>query len=137
MQDSTEDSRQKKTKCIDSQEKMVAQLFNAIIDTKLLNQKITELYTRVDSNDKKHTEAINELRNLFTTQNTSVLESIALLKGSLDAFSERVAPYVDKAEDAKSFIQKWSPYAVVILLAYLAFGEKAELVAKFLIKVTS
>lgn len=137
MQESTEESRQRKTKCIDSQERMVKELFSAIVDTKMLNNKMTELYAKVDSNDRKHTEAINDLRNSVTAQNQAVLGSVESLKASMGAFIQQVGPYVEKAEGAKSFINKWSPYATVILVLYTAFGEKTEKLVSFLIKVAS
>lgn len=137
MQDSTEDRRIKKSQCIDSQERMVKELFSAIVDTKMLSGKLTELHAIVNANDKKHTESINALRDSFTAQNTIVLENLAAFKNSFDHLSSRVGPYVEKAEGAKSLIQKWSPWLCVALLGIMAFGEKADKLIELLIKVVS
>lgn len=135
MQDSTEDSRIYKTQCISSQEKLVQSLVDAVVDTKLLNKKITELYAKVDRNDKKHTDAINGMHKEFTEQHKALIDNVRELKEAFDSFSEKVGPYVTKVEGAKGLINKWSPIVAIGSLLLLAFGDKAEKAIALLIKV--
>lgn len=135
MQDSTEDSRNHKTQCISGQEKLVQSLVDAVVDTKLLNKKITELDAKVDRNDKKHTDAINSMHREFTEQHKLLIDNMAEFKVSFDLFIEKVDPYVTKVEGAKGFINKWSPIVAIGSLLLLAFGDKAEKAIALLIKV--
>ena len=129
MPESTEERQ--KTQCISGQERLVMEAFNTMVEVRLFSQKLSELSEKVDRNDKKHTDAIGDLRKFFLDQNMVVVESVGDLKKSVDAVIAHVTPMVDREEKAKSFILKWSIPTILALLAVIMFGGYATELGQF------
>ena len=124
MPDQTEERQ--KTPCISGQERLVVELFDAIVDVKLLGKKMSDLDAKVDQNDKKHTAAITDLREFFLNQNLVVVDSVGELKKSIDTMSEQLTPIVSRENKIKQFILRWSIPAIVFLLLVNIFGGHAS-----------
>ena len=133
MPDSTEERQ--KTTCISGQERFVMEAFNTMVEVRLFSQKLSELSEKVDRNDKKHTDAISDLRKFFLDQNMVVVDSVGDLKKSVDAMMAHVTPMVNREEKVKSFILKWSiPTICSLLLAIVCivyFGDHAAEIGEF------
>ena len=133
MPDSTEERQ--KTQCISGQERLVMEAFNTMVEVRLFSQKLYELSEKVDRNDKKHTDAIGDLRKFFLDQNMVVVDSVGDLKKSVDAMMAHVTPMVAREEKAKAFILKWSiPTIGVLLLTIIAIvwlGDYATEIGEF------
>lgn len=126
MQDSTEDRQ--KTSCISGQERLVVELFDAIVDVKLLGKKMSDLDAKVDQNDKKHTAAITDLREFFLNQNLVVVDSVSELKKSIDGMSLQLSPIISRENKIKQLILKWSiPIIIFLLVINIYSGHAAEL----------
>lgn len=133
MPESTEERQ--KTQCISGQERLVMEAFNTMVEVRLFSQKLSELSEKVDRNDKKHTDSLNELRKFFMDQNMVVVDSVGELKISVDAMMAHVTPMVNREEKVKSFILKWSiPTICSLLLAIVCivyFGDHAAEIGEF------
>jgi len=129
MPDQTED--RKKTPCISGQERLVVELFDAIVDVKLLGKKMSDLDAKVDQNDKKHTAAITDLREFFLNQNMVVVDSVGELKTAIYAMSQQLEPIVTRENKAKQFILKWSIPTILALLGVIMFGDYATELGQF------
>jgi len=130
MQESTEDRQ--KTPCISGQEQFVMEALKMMFDVRMLSEKISNLDTKVEANDKKHAAAINELRTFFVDQNLVVVDSVAELKVSIDAISGQLEPIVSRENKAKQFILKWSIPVIFALLGVIFFGDYATQFGQFL-----
>lgn len=129
MPDSTEERQ--KTTCISGQERLVMEAFNTMVEVRLFSQKLSELSEKVDRNDKKHTDAISDLRKFFLDQNMVVVDSVGDLKKSVDAMMAHVTPMVNREEKLKSFILKWSIPTILVLLGVILFGGYAAQLGQF------
>jgi len=129
MQESTEDRQ--KTPCISGQEQFVMEALKMMFDVRMLSEKISNLDTKVEANDKKHAAAINELRTFFVDQNLVVVDSVAELKVSIDAISGQLEPIVSRENKAKQFILKWSIPVILALLVVIFFGDYATQFGQF------
>jgi len=89
MQEST-DERQK-SECISGQEQFVMEALKMMFDVRMLSEKISNLDSKVDANDKKHTAAIGELRKFFVDQNLVVVDSVGDLKNPLMQFLDSLS----------------------------------------------
>jgi len=129
MQESTEDRQ--KSECISGQEQFVMEALKMMFDVRMLSEKISNLDSKVDTNDKKHTAAIGELRKFFVDQNLVVVDSVGELKKSIDAISGQLEPIVSRENKAKQFILKWSIPTVLVLLGVILFGGYATQLGQF------
>lgn len=129
MQEST-DERQK-SECISGQEQFVMEALKMMFDVRMLSEKISNLDSKVDANDKKHTAAIGELRKFFVDQNLVVVDSVGDLKKSIDAISGQLEPIVSRENKAKQFILKWSIHTILGLLGVIFFGGYAKQLGQF------
>jgi len=102
-----------------------------MFDVRMLSEKISNLDAKVDTNDKKHSAAIIELRNFFIDQNLVVVDSVGELKKSIDAISGQLEPIVSRENKAKHFILKWSIPTILVLLCVILFGGYATQLGQF------
>jgi len=130
MQESTED-RIRISDCISGQEQFVIKALEMMFDVRMLSEKISSLDVKVDTNDKKHSAAINELRNFFVDQNLVVVHSVGELKKSIDAISGQLEPIVTRENKAKQFILKWAIPTILVLLGVIFFGGYAVELGQF------
>jgi len=102
-----------------------------MFDVRMLSEKISNLDAKVDTNDKKHSASIIELRNFFIDQNLVVVDSVGELKKSIDAISGQLEPIVSRENKAKNFILKWSIPTILVLLCVILFGGYATQLGQF------
>jgi hypothetical protein len=129
MRESTEERQ--KSECISGQEQFVMEALKMMFDVRMLSEKISNLDSKVDTNDKKHTAAIGELRSFFIDQNLVVVDSVGELKKSIDAISGQLEPIVSRENKAKQFILKWSIPTILVLLSVILFGGYATELGQF------
>lgn len=129
MQESTEDRQ--KSECISGQEQFVMEALKMMFDVRMLSEKISNLDAKVDTNDKKHTAAIGELRKFFVDQNLVVVDSVGELKKSIDTISGQLEPIITRENKAKQFILKWSIPTIFVLLGVIMFGGYATQLGQF------
>jgi phage-related protein len=129
MQESTEDRQ--KSECISGQEQFVMEALKMMFDVRMLSEKISNLDAKVDTNDKKHTAAIGELRKFFVDQNLVVVDSVGELKKSIDTISGQLEPIITRENKAKQFILRWSIPTILGLLGVIMFGGYATELGQF------
>jgi hypothetical protein len=132
MQDLIDDKREGQSECISAQEKLVKSLVEAVVDSKVLNKKMTELAKTVDAHDRKHTEAIDNLRQFVTAQNAALLGRSDEIRESIKDISIKLDPLIKREEKVKLFILKWAVPTIILLLFVIFMGDKVKVLLEVL-----